>query len=139
MAAVKMIVDTSALIAILLNEPDAEMLSAAIATATTRIISAVSALEASIVIESKKGEAGLTLLDELLNLAQFEIVAFDDAQQRIARAAYRRYGKGRHPAGLNFGDCCAYALAKMRNEALLFKGNDFNQTDILSVPLVSAH
>lgn len=134
-----MIVDTSALIAILLDEPDAEMLSAAIATATPRIISAVSALEASIVIESKKGEVGLALLDELLNLAQFEIVAFDDAQQRIARIAYRRYGKGHHPAGLNFGDCCVYALAKARNEALLFKGNDFNQTDITPAPLVPAH
>lgn len=134
-----MIVDTSALIAILLDEPDAEMFSTAIAAATPRIISAVSALEASIVIESKKGEAGLALLDELLNLAQFEIIAFDDAQQRIARIAYRRYGKGRHPTGLNFGDCCAYALAKARNETLLFKGNDFNQTDITPVPLVPAH
>ena len=134
-----MIVDTSALIAILLNEPDAEMLSAAIASANPRIISAVSALEASIVIESKKGETGLALLDELLSLAQFEIVAFDDTQQRIARVAYRRYGKGRHPAGLNFGDCCAYALAKARNETLLFKGNDFNQTDITPAPLVPAH
>ena len=134
-----MIVDISALIAILLNEPDSEMLSAAIASATPRIISAVTALEASIVIESKKGEAGLALLDELLSLAQFEIVAFNDAQQRIARVAYRRYGKGRHRASLNFGDCCAYALAKARNDTLLFKGNDFNQTDITPVPLVPAH
>lgn len=134
-----MIVDTSALIAILLNEPDSEMLSAAIASATPRIISAVTALEASIVIESKKGEAGLALLDELLSLAQFEIVAFNDAQQRIARVAYRRYGKGRHRASLNFGDCCAYALAKARNDTLLFKGNDFNQTDITPAPLVPAH
>jgi len=134
-----MIVDTSALVAILLDEPDAEKLSATIAANTPRIISAVSVLEASIVIESKKGEAGLALLDELLNLAQFEIVAFDDAQQQLARVAYRRYGKGRHPAGLNFGDCCAYALAKVRNEALLFKGNDFNQTDITAAPLFPAH
>ena len=134
-----MIVDTSALIAILLSEPDSEMLSAAIASATPRIISAVTALEASIVIESKKGEAGLALLDELLSLAQFEIVAFNDAQQRIARVAYRRYGKGRHRASLNFGDCCAYALAKARNDTLLFKGNDFNQTDITPAPLVPAH
>lgn len=106
---------------------------------TPRIISAVSAPEASIVTESKKGEAGLALLDELLSIAQFEIVAFDDAQQRIARVAYRRYGKGRHPAGLNLGDCCAYALAKVRNETLLFKGNDFNQTDITPAPFVPAH
>lgn len=134
-----MIVDTSALIAILLNEPDSEMLSAAIASAPTRIISAVSALEASIVIESKKGEAGLALLDELLSLARFKIVAFNDAQHRIARVAYRRYSKGRHPASLNFGDCCAYALAKARNDTLLFKGNDFNQTDITPAPLIPAH
>jgi len=134
-----MIVDTSVLVAILLDEPDAEKLSAAIAANTPRIISAVSVLEASIVIESKKGEAGLALLDELLNLAQFEIVAFDDAQQQLARVAYRRYGKGRHPAGLNFGDCCAYALAKVRNEALLFKGNDFNLTDITAARLFPAH
>ena len=134
-----MIVDTSALIAILLDEPDAEILSTAIAASSPRIISAVSVLEASIVIESKKGEAGLALLDELLILAQFEIVAFDDTQQRVARAAYRRYGKGRHPAGLNFGDCCTYALASVREEALLFKGNDFNQTDIALAPLVPAH
>ncbi|MBI5658805.1 MAG: type II toxin-antitoxin system VapC family toxin [Nitrosomonadales bacterium] len=119
--------------------PDAEILSAAIAAASPRIISAVSALEASIVIESKKGEAGLALLDELLSIAQFEIASFDDERQRIARAAYRRYGKGHHPAGLNFGDCCAYALAKARNETLLFKGNDFNQTDIATASLVPAH
>jgi len=134
-----MIVDTSALIAILLNEADAEILSVTLAASSPRIISAVSALESSIVMESKKGEAGLALLDELLAVAQFEIAAFDDAQLRIARAAYRRYGKGRHPAGLNFGDCCSYALTRARNDTLLFKGNDFAQTDIAPTPLISSH
>lgn len=97
------------------------------------------AREASIVMESKKGEAGLALLDELLSAAQFEVTAFDDAQLHIAREAYRHYGKGRHPAGLNFGDCCAYALARARNDTLLFKGNDFAQTDITPTPLIQAH
>jgi ribonuclease VapC len=134
-----MIVDTSALVAILLNEPDAEILTATLAATSPRIISTVSALEASIVMESKKGEAGLALLDELLSTAQFEITSFDDAQLRIAREAYRRYGKGRHPAGLNFGDCCSYALSRARNDTLLFKGNDFAQTDITQTPLIQAH
>ncbi len=134
-----MVVDTSALIAILLNEADAEIISATLAASFPRIISAVSVLEASIVIASKKGEAGVGLLDELLTTAQFEIAAFDDAQQRIARAAYRHYGKGRHPAGLNFGDCCAYALARARNDTLLFKGNDFAKSDITPTPLIPAH
>lgn len=134
-----MVVDTSALVAILLNEPDAEILSATLASSFPRIISALSVLEASIVIESKKGEAGLALLDELLSAAQFEVATFDDAQLRIAREAYRRYGKGRHPAGLNFGDCCSYALSRARNDTLLFKGNDFAQTDITPTPLIQAH
>ena len=90
-------------------------------------------------MESKKGEAGLALLDELLTAAQFEVATFDDAQQRAAREAYRRYGKGRHPAGLNFGDCCSYALARARNDTLLFKGNDFAQTDIAQATPISAH
>lgn len=134
-----MVVDTSALIAIFLNEPDAEILSATLAASFPRIISAVTVLEASIVMECKKGQAGLTLLDELITTAQFEIVSFDDVQQRIARNAYRNYGKGRHPAGLNFGDCCSYALARARNDTLLFKGNDFSKSDIAPTPLVPAH
>lgn len=134
-----MIVDTSALVAILLNEPDAEILTATLAATSPRIISAVSALEASIDMECKKGGAGLALLDEMLSTAQFEVAAFDDTQLYIAREAYRRYGKGRHPAGLNFGDCCTYALSRARNDTLLFKGNDFAQTDISPTPLMLAH
>ena len=134
-----MVVDTSALIAIFLNEPDAEIISATLASSYPRIISAVSVLEASIVMESKKGQAGVALLDELLDSAQFEVIPFDDGQQRIAREAYRNYGKGRHPAGLNFGDCCSYALARARNDTLLFKGDDFGKSDIAPTPLVPAH
>ena len=134
-----MVVDTSALIAIFLNEPDAEIISATLASSYPRIISAVSVLEASIVMESKKGQAGIALLDELLTSAQFEVIPFDDVQQRIAREAYRNFGKGRHPAGLNFGDCCSYALARARNDTLLFKGDDFEKSDIAPTPLVPAH
>jgi ribonuclease VapC len=134
-----MVVDTSALIAIFLNEPDAEILFATLTASFPRIISAVSVLEASIVMENKKGQAGVALLDELLTSAQFEVIPFDDSQLRIAREAYRSYGKGRHPAGLNFGDCCSYALARARNDTLLFKGDDFRKSDIAPTPFVPAH
>jgi Uncharacterized protein conserved in bacteria len=122
-----------------LNEADAEVFAAALAASPTRHISAVSALEAAIVIETRKGPEGVAVLDELLAAAQFEIVALDESQYRLAREAYSRFGKGRHPAGLNFGDCCAYALARQRNEPLLFKGNDFGKTDIAVAALSPAH
>jgi ribonuclease VapC len=125
-----MVIDTSALIAILLNEQETERFALAIAAAPSRLISAVSALEAAIVIEAKKGATGSQLLDELLVAAQVEIVAFDESQYALARDAYSRFGKGRHPAALNFGDCCAYALARQAGEALLFKGQDFSATDV---------
>ena len=134
-----MVVDTSALVAILLNEADAGVLASAIANAPKRLISAASALEAAIVIQCRKGADGAALLDDLLAAAGFEIVSLDEAQYRLARVAYQRFGKGRHPAGLNFGDCCSYALARHRNEPLLFKGNDFSKTDIAVVPLAFAH
>ena len=125
-----MVIDTSALIAILLNEPETEVFAGAISAAPSRLISAVSALEAAIVIEAKKGSMGSQLLDELFVAARVNIVAFDQTQLNLARAAYTRFGKGRHPAALNFGDCCAYALARHRGEPLLFKGPDFSATDI---------
>lgn len=120
----------AAIIAILLNEPEVDRLASTISAAPSRLISAVSALEAAIVIESKKGEAGSKLLDELLLAAQVEIVPFDESHFRIARDAYSRFGKGRHPASLNFGDCCAYALARKTQSSLLFKGDDFSATDV---------
>lgn len=134
-----MVVDTSALIAILFNEPDAGAFAAVIASALKRRMSAVSALEAAIVLECRKGADGVSVLDELLAAAQFEIVSLDEAQYLLAREAYSRFGKGRHPAGLNFGDCCAYALARHLNAPLLFKGNDFGKTDITVAPYTVAH
>jgi ribonuclease VapC len=125
-----MVIDTSALIAILLGEPEAEALALALAGDPKRLVSAFTALETGIVIEAKKGEAGGRELDLLLHHARIVIVPMTAEHYEIARFAWRRYGKGRHPAGLNIGDCCSYALAKAAGEPLLFKGKDFSQTDI---------
>lgn len=125
-----MVIATSALIAILLNEPETVHLATAIAEAPSRLVSAVSALEAAIVIEVKKGSVGSQLLDDLLDAMQVNIASFDESQFRLAREAFAKFGKGRHPASLNFGDCCAYALARKTGEPLLFKGQDFSATDI---------
>jgi ribonuclease VapC len=99
------------------------------------MLSAASLLEASIVIESRKGEAGGRELDLLIYRGGIEVVGVDQDQAETARAAWRRFGKGRHPAGLNYGDCFAYALAKSRQLPLLFRGDDFSQTDIDCVPV----
>jgi len=125
-----MVIDSSALIAILLGEPEAEPFALAIAGDPKRLISAFAVLEAGIVIESKKGESGGRELDLLLHHARIEIVPVTAEQCEVARSAWRKYGKGRHPAGLNIGDCCSYALAKYTGEPLLFKGDDFSHTDI---------
>jgi ribonuclease VapC len=125
-----MVIDTSALVAILCNEADASLFEAALESDSTRLISAATLLETSIVIEARFGEAGGRELDLLLHKAQIEIEAFDQEQTEIAREAYRTYGKGRHPAGLNFGDCFSYALSVVRGEPLLYKGDDFSKTDI---------
>jgi len=93
-------------------------------------ISSATLLKASIVIESRRGDAAGRELDLLLHRAKVQTVAVDEAQVELARAAWRRYGKGRHPAGLNFGDLFAYALARAGGDALLFKGDDFTKTDI---------
>ncbi len=125
-----MVIDTSAMVAILLGEPEAESFALAIAGDPIRLVSAFSALEAGIVMEAKKGESAGRELDLLLHQARVEIVPLTAEQFEIARSAWRKYGKGRHPAGLNIGDCCSYALAKSSGEPLLFKGNDFSQTDV---------
>jgi ribonuclease VapC len=130
-----MVIDSSALIAILLGEPDAKVFSEAIANASKKLVSTFNALETSIVIESKKGEPGGLELDLLLHKARIEIVPLNDEQFEVARQAWRKYGKGRHPAGLNIGDCCSYALSKYFGDPLLFKGDDFSKTDIQSVLL----
>lgn len=125
-----MIIDTSAVLAILLNEPEALRFSELISQDSKRLMSAGTLLELMIVIEAKKGEAGSRELDLLLHRMKLDIVPFDDEQAEIARSAWRQFGKGNHTAGLNFGDCFAYALAKTSGEVLLYKGNDFAQTDL---------
>jgi ribonuclease VapC len=128
-----MVIDTSAIIAILLKEPEAPLLADRIASGSPRLMSAASLLEASMVIETRKGEAGGRELDLFIYRTGIEIVPVDQEQAEVARIAWRQYGKGRHPAGLNYGDCFSYALAKVRGAALVFKGNDFTQTDLGSV------
>lgn len=120
-----MVLDTSALIVILTAEPEANTFAAVIATAATRLLSAASLLETAIIIEACYGPAGGQKLDELIRVAQVQVEPVTVEQVTSARLAYRVYGKGRHPAGLNYGDCFAYALAKISGEPLLFKGNDF--------------
>lgn len=129
-----MVLDTSALLAILLNEPEAPDLASAIAADAVRLLSTATLVETSIVIEARVGEAGGRELDLLLHKAAIEVVAVDAAQAELARHAYREFGKGRHRAGLNYGDCFAYALAQSAGEPLLFKGGDFARTDVAAVP-----
>ncbi|MBW4462995.1 MAG: type II toxin-antitoxin system VapC family toxin [Nodosilinea sp. WJT8-NPBG4] len=125
-----MVIDTSAIVAILFAEAERETFNQKIANATTCLISAPNLVECTLVIESRKQALGRAELELFVYEAELAVVAFDRLQADLAATAWRTYGKGRHPAGLNFGDCFAYALAKSRNEPLLFKGNDFSQTDI---------
>ena len=121
-----MIADSSALVAILHGEPEEEEFKEAIARHDTKV-SAVTALEAAIVLQPPRHR----MLDELLGDAEISVVPFDATQARIAREAYARFGKGSgSKAGLNFGDCVTYALAKVTGEPLLFKGDDFTHTDV---------
>lgn len=128
-----MVIDTSALVAILYGEPDADRLAAAIEQDPVRLISTATALEAFLVIESALDEEGVRELDLLIHQSAIERVPFTDDHLRLARQAFRQYGKGRHPAALNFGDCFSYALSIARDEPLLFKGNDFSRTDVTCV------
>lgn len=125
-----MVIDTSALLAILLGEPERDGFADLISAAGVRLVGAVNAFEAAIVMLARKGPAGVRELDLLYHYAEIEIVPFDGEQLTLAREAYERYGKGRHPATLNLGDCCAYALACSSGEPLLFKGADFSKTDV---------
>jgi ribonuclease VapC len=124
------IIDTSAIIAILAGEPDAAHYAQLIEQHPTPHIGAPTLLEASIVLTRWFGEAAEAALDAFVREAGAEIVPFDLPQLHAAQDAYRRFGKGRHPAGLNFGDCMSYALARACDETLLFKGKDFARTDI---------
>ncbi len=125
-----MIIDTSAVLAILLGEADADRYEEAIAAAWPRRMSVVALLEAAMVIESRGGVTAGHELDVLLEKASVELVPVTPEQAAAARHAWRRFGKGNHPARLNFGDCFAYALANVTGEPLLFKGDDFARTDI---------
>jgi len=127
-----MVIDTSALIAILHNEAERQRFAEKIEADAVRLLSAVSLLEASMVIESRHREAGARELDLLLLRAGIEVVAVDADQTRLAREAWRRHGKGRHAAALNLGDCFSYALSKATGEPLLFKGSDFARTDVIA-------
>lgn len=127
-----MVIDTSVIAAIAFDEPEASGFHEKIVEDPVRLISAATVLEAAMVIEARLGEAGGADLDLWLHKTGAEIVAVTAEHADQARRTWRRYGKGRHPASLNYGDCFAYALAKLANEPLLFKGDDFSRTDIRS-------
>ena|SRR6266481_1246680 len=125
-----MVIDSSAVLAVLLHEPEAAIFAQVIEQAAIRLLSAASLIESSIVVETRKGEAAARELDQFIYRARVEIIPVDSEQAEIARIAWRIYGKGRHRAALNYGDCFAYALAKATGSPLLFKGDDFSHTDI---------
>ncbi len=127
-----MIIDASALVAILFAEPEAADCAKAIEAADQRRISAVNYLEAAIVIDGRRDPIASRRFDEFISAAAISIELVDEEQARVARAAYRDFGRGSgHPARLNMGDCFAYALARSRSEPLLFKGGDFIHTDLM--------
>jgi len=125
-----MVIDTSALLAIFLAEPERQNFLDRIRHDGYRLLSAPNALETAIVLEARRGEVAGRELDLFIHRLSIELVAVDAAMVDVARAGWRKYGKGRHPASLNFGDCFAYALAKTSGEPLLAKGNDFPKTDV---------
>jgi len=128
------VVDTSAVVAMVLGEPEREAIVRAIQQAEKALISTVSVLEARMVIHGRRGQRAVVLVDDLLRLPVFEMVPPGAAETDAAYAAFVAFGKGSgHPAGLNFGDVFSYALAKVRGLPLLFKGQDFSQTDVVSV------
>ena len=128
-----MIVDTSAVLAILQDEPERRRFNEAVEAADSRLMSVATFVEVSIVIESRFGAEGLHHLDLFVDRAGMELVPVDVEQTRVARGAFSRFGKGRHRAALNYGDCFSYALAQVMGEPLLYKGEDFSGTDIRSV------
>jgi ribonuclease VapC len=126
-----MVIDTSAIVAILFDETERRDFDRLIAEDDVRLISAVTRVEAAFVIEGRTRDVGRARLDRFFTLNGIEIVAVTSEQAELAVETFRRYGKGRHPVGLNIGDCFSYALAKATGEPLLFKGNDFSKTDIV--------
>jgi len=124
------VVDSSALLAIYFDEPEKASFSELLVSDDSPRIGAPNLVQASMVAEARNGEAGCRQLDRIVGNLGIDVVAFEAAHVHAAREAFRRYGKGRHRASLNFGDCCAYALAKSLGLPLLFKGDDFALTDL---------
>jgi ribonuclease VapC len=127
-----MVIDSSALVAILLEELGWEDIASAVEASPVRLVSAASLVEASIVIEARKGADGGRDLDLLIYRTGIEIASLDAVQAELARVAWRQYGKGNHPAALNYGDLFAYALAKATGQPLHYRGRDFARTDLVS-------
>jgi ribonuclease VapC len=132
-----MVIDTSALLAVMQKELERRQYLEAIEADGTRLMSVATFVEASIIIEARYGTDGLRDLDLFLSKAGVELVAVDSEQAHTARRAYSRFGRGRHHAALNYGDCFSYALATLKGEPLLYKGNDFVHTDVRSVELAA--
>jgi ribonuclease VapC len=128
-----MVIDSSAVLAILQDEPERATFNRAVAADRVRLLSAANYLEVAIIIDRRRGEGGARDLRHYLIDAAINIVPVSASQAELARAAYRRFGRGYHPARLNFGDCLAYALAQETGESLLFKGEDFPRTDVATV------
>lgn len=128
-----MVIDTSALLAVIFGEPEAVVFAEILAASKMNLCCAVTALEARIVVEARKGHGAAKDFQVLLDAANITIVDFSADHSRLAVAAWRQYGKGNHKARLNMGDCCSYALAKAVRQPLLFKGEDFSRTDIAVV------
>ena len=126
-----MMVDSSAITAMIVGEPERELFEDLIMRVPTPVISVAAVVEISIVLRNKRRDADADALDEVLSELRLDVRAVDASQGKLARDAFAKYGKGRHPAGLNFGDCFTYALAKARDDVLLFKGDDFARTDIV--------
>lgn len=125
-----MVIDTSAILAVLMDEPERPVFTELIEDADTRWLSTATFVEASIVIDARFGSEGIQDLDFLVERAEVELIAVDAVQARAARRAWSRFRKGRHPAALNLGDCFSYALATIHSQPLLCKGDDFAKTDV---------
>lgn len=128
-----MVIDSSAVLAVLFDEPERQAFTLSIERDPRRLMSTANFLESALVAETRRGEPAGRELDLLLHRADVQLVPLDADHVALARSAWRRFGKGRHPAGLNFGDCFAYALAAASGEPILFKGEDFSHTDIAAV------
>jgi ribonuclease VapC len=129
-----MILDTSALAALVFQEPEAERIARAIASATARRMSCVNWLETMVVVQARRGPEQVVETMALLADMQVEMLPFDERHMRLAQTAWQRFGKGRHPARLNILDCCAYAASMSVGEPLLYVGDDFARTDIVRAP-----